>query len=125
MTDTAETPVTSAPGDHIVHRKPHSYIVTDGIERAAARGMLRAVGMGYDDWRKPQIGEASSWNPEPSGSGRAGDVPRLTLAVGTTSRRCWNDQRLTGAFCQLASDQRCSTAGGKPIMVMAGLLQQV
>ncbi len=62
MTDTAETPVSSAPGDHPVHRKPHSYIVTDGIERAAARGMLRAVGMGDDDWRKPQIGVASSWN---------------------------------------------------------------
>jgi len=62
MTDTAETPVTSAPGDRPVHRKPHSYIVTDGIERAAARGMLRAVGMGDDDWRKPQIGVASSWN---------------------------------------------------------------
>jgi dihydroxy-acid dehydratase len=46
----------------VAHRKPHSYIVTDGIERAAARGMLRAVGMGDDDWRKPQIGVASSWN---------------------------------------------------------------
>ena len=45
-----------------VHRKPHSTAVTDGIERAAARGMLRAVGMGDDDWRKPQIGVASSWN---------------------------------------------------------------
>src|SRR5438876_6140396 len=44
------------------HRKPHSGAVTDGIERAAARGMLRAVGMGDDDWRKPQIGVASSWN---------------------------------------------------------------
>ena len=44
------------------HRKPHSTVVTDGIERAAARGMLRAVGMGDDDWRKPQIGVASSWN---------------------------------------------------------------
>ena len=44
------------------HRKPHSHIVTDGVERAAARGMLRAVGMGDDDWRKPQIGVASSWN---------------------------------------------------------------
>jgi dihydroxy-acid dehydratase len=32
------------------------------MERAAARGMLRAVGMGDDDWRKPQIGVASSWN---------------------------------------------------------------
>ena len=44
------------------HRKPHSHIVTDGVERAAARGMLRAVGMGDDDWRKPQVGIASSWN---------------------------------------------------------------
>jgi dihydroxy-acid dehydratase len=37
-------------------------MVTDGLERAGARGMLRAVGMGDDDWRKPQIGVASSWN---------------------------------------------------------------
>src|SRR5881398_446921 len=42
--------------------KPRSRDVTDGLERAAARGMLRAVGMGDDDWRKPQIGVASSWN---------------------------------------------------------------
>ncbi|NUT91467.1 MAG: dihydroxy-acid dehydratase [Saccharothrix sp.] len=42
--------------------KPRSRDVTDGLERAAARGMLRAVGMGDDDWGKPQIGVASSWN---------------------------------------------------------------
>jgi len=42
--------------------KPRSRDVTDGMERAAARGMLRAVGMGDDDWEKPQIGVASSWN---------------------------------------------------------------
>ena len=42
--------------------KPRSHVVTDGIERAAARGMLRAVGMGDEDWVKPQIGVASSWN---------------------------------------------------------------
>jgi dihydroxy-acid dehydratase len=42
--------------------KPRSRVVTDGLERAAARGMLRAVGMGDDDWEKPQIGVASSWN---------------------------------------------------------------
>ncbi|TXJ05948.1 MAG: dihydroxy-acid dehydratase [Aeromicrobium sp.] len=42
--------------------KPRSRDVTDGVERAAARGMLRAVGMGDDDWVKPQIGVASSWN---------------------------------------------------------------
>jgi dihydroxy-acid dehydratase len=42
--------------------KPRSRDVTDGLERAAARGMLRAVGMGDDDFAKPQIGIASSWN---------------------------------------------------------------
>jgi dihydroxy-acid dehydratase len=42
--------------------KPRSRDVTDGIERAASRGMLRAVGMGDEDWVKPQVGIASSWN---------------------------------------------------------------
>lgn len=42
--------------------KPRSFQVTDGLERAPARGMLRAVGMTDDDWVKPQIGIASSWN---------------------------------------------------------------
>jgi len=42
--------------------KPRSRQVTDGLEATAARGMLRAVGMGDDDWVKPQIGIASSWN---------------------------------------------------------------
>jgi dihydroxy-acid dehydratase len=42
--------------------KPRSYEVTDGPEKAPARAMLRAVGMTDDDWDKPQIGVASSWN---------------------------------------------------------------
>ena len=42
--------------------KPRSRDVTDGLERAGARGMLRAVGMGDEDFAKPQIGVASSWN---------------------------------------------------------------
>jgi dihydroxy-acid dehydratase len=53
---------TDQPSSKPRHRKPHSGAVTDGIERAGSRGMLRAVGMGDDDWRKPQIGVASSWN---------------------------------------------------------------
>jgi dihydroxy-acid dehydratase len=51
--DTAET---------TVDIKPRSRDVTDGMERAPARAMLRAIGMTDDDWDKPQIGVASSWN---------------------------------------------------------------
>ncbi|HWC34372.1 MAG TPA: dihydroxy-acid dehydratase [Mycobacteriales bacterium] len=42
--------------------KPRSKDVTEGAERAGARGMLRAVGLTDADWDKPQIGIASSWN---------------------------------------------------------------
>ena len=46
------------PGD----MKPRSKDVTEGFERAPARSMLRAVGMKDADFKKPQIGIASSWN---------------------------------------------------------------
>jgi dihydroxy-acid dehydratase len=46
------------PGD----LKPRSKDVTEGFERAPARSMLRAVGMKDEDFKKPQIGIASSWN---------------------------------------------------------------
>lgn len=46
------------PGD----MKPRSKDVTEGFERAPARSMLRAVGMKDEDFKKPQIGIASSWN---------------------------------------------------------------
>ena len=46
----------------MANMKPRSGLVTDGLERAPARGMLRAVGMQDEDWVKPQIGIASSWN---------------------------------------------------------------
>lgn len=42
--------------------KPRSHEVTDGMERAPARAMLRAVGMTDADWGKAQVGVASSWN---------------------------------------------------------------
>jgi dihydroxy-acid dehydratase len=42
--------------------KPRSREVTEGFERAPARSMLRAIGMTDDDWDKPQVGVASSWN---------------------------------------------------------------
>ncbi|HKU11452.1 MAG TPA: dihydroxy-acid dehydratase [Sinomonas sp.] len=42
--------------------KPRSRVVTDGIHAAPARGMLRAVGFGDEDFAKPQVGIASSWN---------------------------------------------------------------
>ncbi len=42
--------------------QPRSHEVTRGLERTAARGMLRAVGMRDEDFTKPQIGIASSWN---------------------------------------------------------------
>ncbi|MEI8241252.1 MAG: dihydroxy-acid dehydratase, partial [Actinomycetota bacterium] len=42
--------------------KPRSRDVTDGFQKAPARAMLRAVGMTDDDWEKPQVAIASSWN---------------------------------------------------------------
>lgn len=50
------------PSQDPIDIKPRSRVVTDGIEATTSRGMLRAVGMGDDDWDKPQIGIASSWN---------------------------------------------------------------
>lgn len=46
--------------DSTIDIKPRSRAVTDGIHAAPARGMFRAVGMGDDDFAKPQIGVASS-----------------------------------------------------------------
>ena len=45
-----------------VNVKPRSRDVTDGNQKAASRAMLRAVGLGDDDWVKPQVAIASSWN---------------------------------------------------------------
>ena len=52
----------AAPKETRVDIKPRSRDVTDGLQKAASRAMLRAVGLGDDDWEKPQIGIASAWN---------------------------------------------------------------
>jgi len=53
MAETQDTPVDI---------KPRSRDVTDGMQKAPARAMLRAIGMTDDDWVKPQIGIANAWN---------------------------------------------------------------
>jgi len=54
--------MSSRPDGTPIDIKPRSRDVTDGIQKAAARAMLRAVGLSDDDWVKPQIGIASAWN---------------------------------------------------------------
>ncbi|HMI50106.1 MAG TPA: dihydroxy-acid dehydratase [Candidatus Saccharimonadales bacterium] len=41
--------------------KPRSHTLTDGPHRAAARAMLRAAGLGDEDFKKPLIGVANTW----------------------------------------------------------------
>ena len=40
----------------------YSRIVVDGVEQAPSRAMLRAVGFSEDDFKRPQIGIASTWS---------------------------------------------------------------
>jgi dihydroxy-acid dehydratase len=40
----------------------YSRVVVDGDEQAPSRAMLRAVGFSEDDFKKPQIGIASTWS---------------------------------------------------------------
>lgn len=42
--------------------RAHSSLVVDGMERAPSRAMLHAVGFSNDDFKKPQIGIASTWS---------------------------------------------------------------
>src|SRR5256886_15457184 len=41
--------------------KPRSHSLIDGANRAGARAMLRACGLGDDDFAKPLIGVANTW----------------------------------------------------------------
>jgi len=43
-------------------RRSHSRQVVDGIEQAPSRAMLRAVGFTEEDFKKPQVGIASTWS---------------------------------------------------------------
>src|SRR5437773_5280899 len=68
--------------------KPRSYEVTDGFERAPARAMLRAVGMTDDDWDKPQVAVASSWN----------EVTPCNLPLDRLAKRAKQGVRAAGGF---------------------------
>src|SRR5215813_6718876 len=68
--------------------KPRSYEVTDGMERAGARAMLRAVGMTDADWDKPQVGVVSSWN----------EVTPCNMPLDRLAKRCKEGVRAAGAF---------------------------
>jgi dihydroxy-acid dehydratase len=45
-----------------MHNRPHSRDVTEGRDKAGARAMLRAVGFTDEDFDRPQVAVASSWN---------------------------------------------------------------
>ena len=40
----------------------YSRVVVDGVSQAPSRAMLRAVGFSEDDFKRPQIGIASTWS---------------------------------------------------------------
>jgi len=62
--------------------------VTAGFERAPARAMLRAVGMTDDDWTKPQVGVASSWN----------EVTPCNMPLDRLAKRAKDGVREAGGF---------------------------
>jgi dihydroxy-acid dehydratase len=68
--------------------KPRSTDVTEGMERAPARAMLRAVGMGDDDFGKSQIGVASSWN----------EITPCNLSLDRLAKKAKEGVRAAGGF---------------------------
>ena len=75
-------------GEVPVNIKPRSHEVTDGPERAPARAMLRAIGMTEDDWDKPQVAVASSWN----------EVTPCNLPLDRLAKRSKEGVRTAGGF---------------------------
>ena len=65
-----------------------SHEVTGGFERAPARAMLRAVGMTDEDWSKPQVGVASSWN----------EVTPFNMSLDRLATRANDGVRAAGGF---------------------------
>lgn len=68
--------------------KHRSHEVTDGPERAPARAMLRAIGMTDDDWARPQVGIASSWN----------EVTPCNMPLDRLAKRAKDGVREAGGF---------------------------
>jgi len=68
--------------------KPRSHEVTDGPNRAPARAMLRAIGMGDDDWDKAQVAVCSSWN----------EVTPCNMPLDRLAKRAKQGVRDAGAF---------------------------
>ena len=71
--------------------RPHSSIVFDGYERAAARSMLYPIGFKPEDFKKPLIGVASTW----------GDVTPCNMHIDKLARE---------------SEKGANAAGGKAII---------
>jgi dihydroxy-acid dehydratase len=69
-------------------RRPRSTEVTEGFEKAPARAMLRAVGMTEEDFDKPQVGVASSWN----------EVTPCNLALARLAKHVKSGVRAAGGF---------------------------
>src|SRR5262245_53031880 len=68
--------------------KPRSREVTEFPKRAGARAMLRAIGMTDDDWDKPQVAVASSWN----------EVTPCNLPLDRLAKRAKEGVRDAGGF---------------------------
>ena len=68
--------------------KLRSHDVTDFPNRAAARAMLRAVGMTDDDWDKPQVAVVSSWN----------EVTPCNMPLDRLAKRAKEGVRSAGGF---------------------------
>ncbi len=74
--------------DKIRSLKIHSQDVTEGFRRAPSRAMLRAVGMTDEDFDKPQVGVASTWN----------EVTPCNLPLARLAQRAKEGVRAAGGF---------------------------